>query len=70
MSLRVSPKFQVVIPQTVRSSLGLQAGTYVDVIVKGRVAYIVPIPSIKELQRRLATRLDQRALRHKKDRRL
>jgi hypothetical protein len=40
----------------------------VEVIAKGKVAYIVPIRSVKELQRELRGKLDATELRDKKDR--
>ncbi len=68
MSVKVSPKYQVVIPEDVRDSLGIKPGMQVEVIAKGKVAYIVPIRSLKELQRELRDKLDAAELRDKKDR--
>ncbi len=68
MSVKVSPKFQVVIPEAVRNALGLVAGTQVDVITKGRVAYLVPLSTLSEIQAILAGKLNQKNLRDKKDR--
>ena len=68
MTVKVSSKYQVVIPQQVRQSLGLAAGSQVDVIVKGKIAYIVPVQSLKDIQKALAGKLDQKELRDKKDR--
>ncbi|MBI2646756.1 MAG: AbrB/MazE/SpoVT family DNA-binding domain-containing protein [Deltaproteobacteria bacterium] len=64
----MSSKYQVVIPLLVRKLLGLQAGTEVDVIVKGNVAYIVPILPMEALQRKFAGKLNFKGLRDKKDR--
>lgn len=68
MSVKVSPKFQVVIPEEVRKSLGIRAGTQVDVIAKGGIAYIVPVKSLEEVQSMLSGKLDHKDLRDKKDR--
>ena len=70
MAVKVSSKYQVVIPEKVRSLLGLQPGTQVDVIAKGGVAYIVPIPSIEELKNSLEGKLSSKKVRDKKDRKL
>jgi len=70
MTVKVSPKFQVVIPEAVRESLGIRAGSRVEVIAKGKVAYLVPLPTIEELQEELEGRIDARNVREKKDRRL
>ena len=68
MTVKVSPKYQVVIPEPVRSELGLTPGTKVEVMAKGSVAYLVPVRSLKEIQKSLKGRLDQKNLREKKDR--
>jgi len=68
MTVKVSSKYQVVIPEEVRSALGLKAGSKVEVIAKGKVAYLVPVPSMEEVQKSLAGRLSQSRLRDKKDR--
>ena len=70
MTVKVSPKFQVVIPEQVRTALGIQAGSRVEVIAKGRVAYLVPVPELSDLQDDLKGKLDQTKLREKKDRSL
>ena len=70
MSVKVSSKYQVVIPEKVRSLLGLQPGTQVDVIAKGGVAYIVPIPTIEALKQNFEGKLSHKKIRNKKDRRL
>lgn len=70
MSVKVSAKYQVVIPEEVRNALGLEAGSRVDVIAKGRIAYLVPVPTLAVLQRRLAGKLDRKGIRDKRDRTL
>ena len=68
MSVKVSPKYQVVIPETVRKALDLKPGTQVEVIAKGNIAYIVPVVSLAGLQAQMEGELDQTSLREKKDR--
>lgn len=71
MSVKVSSKYQVVIPEAVRSALGLKPGTQVDVIAKGGIAYIVPVKSLAEVKKALAEVLsadDVSSSREKKDR--
>lgn len=68
MTVKVSPKFQVVIPEEVRNSLGIRAGSKVEVIAKGKVAYLVPVPELEELQAELRGKLDSKNIREKKDR--
>ena len=67
MTVKVSSKYQVVIPEHVRGVLGIRPGMEVDVIVKGDVAYIVPTPSLKSLKQSLSGKLDNKKLREKKD---
>jgi len=62
MTVKVSPKFQVVIPEAVRSRLGIRAGTEVEVIAKGGIAYLVPLKSIEERKQELARSADQQKL--------
>jgi len=68
MSVKISPKYQVVIPQDVRSALGLRPGVQVDVIAKGKVAYLVPVQDLERIQAELGGQLDQKNLRIKRDR--
>jgi AbrB family looped-hinge helix DNA binding protein len=70
MTVKVSPKFQVVIPEAVRKALGIRAGSKVEVIAKGKVAYLVPVPELEDLQAELKGKLDQEKLRDKRDRKL
>lgn len=62
MAVKISSKYQVVIPEKVRSLLGLQPGTQVDVIAKGGVAYIVPIPSIEDLKESFEGKLSKKTM--------
>ncbi len=68
MTVKVSPKYQVVIPEAVRSALGIKVGSRMEVVAKGRVAYLVPVPELADLQEELKGKLDQASLRDKKDR--
>lgn len=70
MIVKVSSKYQVVIPEKVRSLLGLRPGTQVDVIAKGRVAYIVPLSTIEDLQESFKGKLSTEKVRDKKDRKI
>lgn len=73
MSVKVSSKYQVVIPEAVRRALDLKAGTEVDVIAKGGVAYIVPVRTLGRVAERmkgLLTSEDVRTVRDKKDRKI
>ena len=71
MTVKVSPKYQVVIPEEVRKALNIKPGMQINVIAKGGVAYLVPVRSLKEIQDKLAGKFDQgevRDLREKRDR--
>lgn len=70
MAVKVSSKYQVVIPEEVRSLLGLRPGVQVDVIAKGGVAYIVPVPTVDDLKENLKGKLSRKSLRDKRDRKL
>jgi AbrB family looped-hinge helix DNA binding protein len=49
-AVKVSPKFQVVIPREVRESMGLYAGQEVDVIAYDGQIRIIPIRPMKEMR--------------------
>ena len=68
MTVKVSPKYQVVIPEEVRTALGIKAGAQMDVIAKGKIAYLVPVPDLHSLQKEFAGKLSQKNLRDKRDR--
>jgi len=68
MTVKVSPKYQVVIPGPVRKSLGIVVGSKIEVIAKGKVAYLVPVLELGDIQTELKNKLDQTELREKKDR--
>ena len=52
--VKISPKFQVVIPKAVRESLGLRAGQRLQVIQYGDRIELVPVRSIGEMRGFLA----------------
>jgi len=68
MSVKVSSKYQVVIPEEVRTILQIKPGMNIDVIAKGKIAYLVPIPELKDLKKDLKGKLNTKNLREKKDR--
>lgn len=48
VAVTVSPKFQVVIPQAVRKSLGIKPGQKVQVIQYGDRVELIPMKSVKQ----------------------
>ncbi len=48
--VKISPKFQVVIPKVVRDSLGLRAGQRLQVVAYGDRIELVPVREIGELR--------------------
>lgn len=73
MSVKLSSKYQVVIPEEVRKLLQLKPGQIIDVIAKGGVAYLVPVKSLDKLKGSLSEKLslsEQKNLREKTDRKL
>lgn len=72
MSVKVSSKYQVVIPEEVRESLNIQPGLEVDVIAKGGIAYIVPVKQISVLRDKIKKyeKADTKNIREKKDRKI
>jgi len=70
MAVTVSRKYQVVIPEAVRNALGIKPGTKIEVIAKGKVAYLVLVPRHGVLQRELAGKLSRKNFREKRDRSL
>jgi len=66
-TVKVSPKFQVVIPKQVRSKLAISAGDNLQVIpMNGRIE-LVPLKSAKEL-RGIARGIDTEVYRESDDR--
>lgn len=69
MTVKISSKYQVVIPEEARKSLDLKPGTSVDVIVKGGIAFLVPVKSLSEIKKSLKGKLssvDVKTVREKK----
>ena len=52
--VKISPKFQVVIPKAVRKSLGLVAGQRLQVVQYGDRIELVPVRDIREMRGWLA----------------
>ena len=48
-TVTVSPKFQVVIPQSIRQELHIKAGEKMAVIKKGKTIYLVPVGPLMDL---------------------
>jgi AbrB family looped-hinge helix DNA binding protein len=53
-SVTISPKYQVVIPKSVREQLGLVPGQKVQMIAHGHHIEVVPIVPIKQMRGFLA----------------
>lgn len=73
MVVKVSPKYQVVIPEDVRKAAGIKPGAEVNVFSKGGVVYVVPLKSLEEVSQGLAGKFsekDLKTIREKKDRNL
>ena len=69
--MKLSSKYQVVIPEGVREALDLKPGAEIEVIAKGGIAYLVPVKSASELRGALKGKLgkvDRTGIREKKDR--
>jgi len=49
-TVTVSPKFQVVIPQSVRESVGVKPGDRMVVLQKGDVIYLVRVGDIRSMK--------------------
>ena len=68
-TVRVSPKFQIVIPKQAREAMRLKPGQELSVIRVGRTLHLVPVRPLKDL-RGILKGIDSRTLREKKDRAL
>jgi AbrB family looped-hinge helix DNA binding protein len=49
-TVTVSPKFQIVIPKTIRQAMKLKAGTKMEMILYGNRIELIPIKPIKQLK--------------------
>lgn len=73
MSVKISSKYQVVIPDEVRRILDIKPGTEVDVIAKDGIAYIVPVRPLTKISEAVKPYLkseDVKTVRTKKDRKV
>jgi len=68
-NVKVSSKYQIVIPKDIRSRLKIRPGQEIGVIEKGGIAYLVPLKSLDELQG-IAQGAHIEGFREKKDRML
>jgi AbrB family looped-hinge helix DNA binding protein len=66
-SIKISPKFQVVIPKEIRERMKLKPKQEVSVFEKDGIIYVIPIRPMKEL-RGFAKGLDTSNIREKEDR--
>ena len=64
---RVSTKFQVVIPKSIREDIGLQQGQEMEIVAKGGVITLIPDRTLRSM-RGFLKGLPARGLREKKDR--
>jgi AbrB family looped-hinge helix DNA binding protein len=49
-NVKVSSKYQIVIPKGIRNRLNIRPGQEIGVVEKGGIAYLVPLKSLDELQ--------------------
>jgi AbrB family looped-hinge helix DNA binding protein len=49
-AVKISPKFQVVIPKSVREAIGLKPGESLQVVIYGNRIELIPIHPIKTLK--------------------
>jgi len=66
-TVRLSSKYQLVVPKAAREALGLRPGASIAVIRKGGVLYLVPQRPVRA-SRGLAKGARPKGLREKKDR--
>ncbi|MFI5347252.1 MAG: AbrB/MazE/SpoVT family DNA-binding domain-containing protein [Elusimicrobiota bacterium] len=50
LSVRISPKYQVVIPQIIRESMGLHSGEMVQVIPYENRIELIPVRAMKSMR--------------------
>lgn len=66
-TVKVSSKYQIVIPREAREALDIQPGQEFDVLVKGKSVSLVPVPTLEQL-RGVLKGADLSGLREKVDR--
>lgn len=49
-TVKVSPKFQVVIPKSVREKFGLKAGARLEILEYGNRIELIPLRPIKQMR--------------------
>ena len=67
-TVTVSPKFQVVIPQSVRDRVGVKPGERMMVMERGNVIYLVRIGEIKDAKGFLGKKISTKGLRDESER--
>jgi AbrB family looped-hinge helix DNA binding protein len=67
-TVTVSPKFQVVIPQSVRERVGIKPGERMIVMERGNVIYLVRIGEIKDAKGFLGKKISTKGLRDESER--
>ena len=73
MTVKVFPKYQVVIPQDVRRFVDVKPGMEVNILSKGGVIYIVSVKTSGEVSKTLEKKFLHKPLknyREKKDRKI
>ena len=73
MTVKVSPKYQVVIPEEIRKQANIFPGMEMNVISKSGVIYVIPVKSLEEAAKKLQGKFkpsDMTPFREKKDRKL
>ena len=65
--VKVSAKFQIVLPKAIRERLGIRPGQRLGVVEKDGVAHLVPLRSLDELRKRFEG-VDCTGYRDKQDR--
>jgi AbrB family looped-hinge helix DNA binding protein len=63
----VSPKYQIVIPRSIRERIHVRPGQELAVIAKGGIIHLVPIPTWEEL-RGIAKGANTEGIRDEEDR--
>ena len=67
-TVTVSPKFQVVIPQSVRERMGLKPGERMVAIDRGNTIYFIRVGDIKDAKGFLGKRISSKGLRDESER--
>ncbi|MEK6973605.1 MAG: AbrB/MazE/SpoVT family DNA-binding domain-containing protein [archaeon] len=66
-TVTVSPKFQILIPKSVRAELDIRSGEKMAMIEKNGILYVIPNKKMKE-SRGMISGLDTRNLRYENER--